>query len=60
MLTASVSGAYWYNPKVGTIRARVSDQGSQAATLAFYNLVNGSQETKLGNPSGGGGGGGGS
>jgi prepilin-type N-terminal cleavage/methylation domain-containing protein len=34
------AGAYWYNTADGVFRARVKDQGSSAATLAFYNRVN--------------------
>ena len=37
-----------YN-NTGVIRARVADMGSAAATLDFYNRVNHSAETDLGN-----------
>lgn len=49
------AGAYWYNVAEGTFRARVTDQGSEAATLEAYNQINGSNETDLGNYGGGGG-----
>lgn len=50
-----MGGAFWYNKARGHVRARVVDMGSAAATLDFYNLVNHSQETSLGNYAGGGG-----
>jgi len=53
VLTPGSGGAYWYNYAAGVIRARVADQGSEAATLAFYNEVNQCQETALGNYGGG-------
>ena len=56
VLKAGVGGAYWYNPLNGSFRARVTDQGSAAATIDFYNRVNFSDETGLGNYGGGGGG----
>jgi prepilin-type N-terminal cleavage/methylation domain-containing protein len=40
VLTPTSPGAYWYNAADGTFRARVKDQGSEAETLAFYELVN--------------------
>lgn len=55
VLTASMPGAFWYDPKTGIVRARVSDQGSSSATLDFYNRVNDSNESALGNYPGGGG-----
>ena len=55
VLKAGVGGAYWYNPLNGSFRARVTDQGSAAATIDFYNRVNSSDETDLGNYGGGGG-----
>jgi len=55
VLSASSAGAFWYNPTNGLVRARVASQGSDAATLAFYNDVNGSAEVNLGNGGGGGG-----
>lgn len=58
VMKAGVAGAYWYNKNTGDVRARVADMGSAAATLDFYNLVNQSNETSLGNYGGGGGGGG--
>jgi len=58
VLAAGVTGAYFYNNVEGTFQARVADKGTSAATLAFYNKVNGSSETDLGNYGGGGGGGG--
>ncbi|HNO78969.1 MAG TPA: type II secretion system protein [Phycisphaerae bacterium] len=57
VLKAGIGGAFWYNPAEGIVRARVADQGSSAATQAFYNEVNDSNEASLGNYSGGGGGG---
>jgi prepilin-type N-terminal cleavage/methylation domain-containing protein len=53
MLTSSMGGAFWYNRANGMFRARVANQGSSAATLDFYNLVNNSNETSLGNYTGG-------
>jgi len=50
------AGAYIYNSVEGTFNARVGDKGSAAATLDFYNKVNNSSETALGNYGGGGGG----
>ncbi|MEM1099605.1 MAG: prepilin-type N-terminal cleavage/methylation domain-containing protein [Planctomycetota bacterium] len=32
---------WWYNPNLGSVRARVSEQASDAETLALYNRVNG-------------------
>ncbi len=55
VLIASSAGAFWYNPTNGLVRARVTSQGSNAATLAFYNDVNRSAEVDLGNGGGGGG-----
>ena len=55
VLKAGVLGAYWYNPLNGSFRARVTDQGSAAATIDLYNRVNSSNETALGNYGGGGG-----
>ncbi len=54
VLKAGVAGAFWYNPTEGVIRARVADQGSSASTLIFYNEVNESSETNLGNYGSGG------
>ncbi|NOX59614.1 MAG: type II secretion system protein [Planctomycetes bacterium] len=53
VLVAGVAGAYWYNSTEGIIRARVKDQGTSASTLTFYNDVNDSNETTLGNYTGG-------
>lgn len=53
VLKAGVTGAFWYNPTEGVIRARVKDQGTSASTLTFYNDVNDSNETSLGNYTGG-------
>ncbi len=55
MLTASVAGAYWYNTQNGIVRARVSDQGTEALTVDFYNEVNGTNISSMGNYGGGGG-----
>lgn len=49
------AGAYYYNSQEGTFHARVGDKGSAAATLEFYNKVNNSSETALGNYGGAGG-----
>lgn len=40
-------GAYWYNPAVGIVRARVPALRTSAETLALYNLVNQAALTKL-------------
>ena len=55
VLKTGVGGAFWYNPTEGIIRSRVADQGSAISTLSFYNRVNRSNETGLGNYGGGGG-----
>lgn len=55
VLKADAVGAYFYNPIEGTFHARVADKGSAAATIDFYNRVNNSDETDLGNYGGGGG-----
>jgi prepilin-type N-terminal cleavage/methylation domain-containing protein len=39
--------AFWYNKDNGEFRARVPDQGSDALTLALYNLVNATSLTDL-------------
>lgn len=49
VLLTGVLGDFWYNPTEGVVRARVADQGSSASTLVFYNEVNESSETALGN-----------
>jgi prepilin-type N-terminal cleavage/methylation domain-containing protein len=54
VLKSGVPGAFWYNSADGAFRARVADQGSAAATLDFYNYVNQSNESDLGNYTGGG------
>ena len=54
VLKAGMSGAFWYNPTEGIIRARVRDQGALLPTLSFYNEVNDSSELGLGNYTGGG------
>ncbi len=56
MLKTGVAGAYWYNTQNGIVRARVSDQGTEALTADFYNEVNGTDITSMGNYGGGGGG----
>lgn len=56
VLNSGSSGAYWYNPTNGLVRALVSDQGSAAATIKAYNEINGTNETNLGNYGTGGGG----
>ncbi|MDA1054859.1 MAG: type II secretion system protein [Planctomycetota bacterium] len=55
---------YWYNSQNGEVRVRVGIVGTEAETLVFYNTVNGTSVTSLGNYSasskaGTGGGGGG-
>ena len=40
---------YWYNSQNGEVRARVGVVGTAAETLAFYNAVNGTSATSLGN-----------
>lgn len=40
---------YWYNSANGEVRVRVGPIGSEAQTLAFYNEVNGTDVTSLGN-----------
>ncbi len=57
VLKSGVNGHYWYNSATGQVRARVPDQGSSSSTLDYYNAVNQSTETNLGNYGGGGGGG---
>lgn len=56
VLKAGVGGAYWYNPDMGVVRARVRAASTAAQTLAEYNQINLSNETALGNYGGGGGG----
>lgn len=56
VLKSGVLGAYWYNPIEGTLQARVAAMSTEQATMDFYNRVNGSSETTLGNYTGGGGG----
>ncbi len=55
VLKAGAIGSYFYNSVEGTFHARVTDKGSSAATIDFYNKVNNSSETALGNYGGGGG-----
>ena len=61
MLSGSLD-LYWYNSANGEVRVRVGVVGSEAETLAFYNAVNGTSATTIGNyasgTKGGGGGGG--
>lgn len=40
---------YWYNSQNGEVRVRVGVVGTEAETLAFYNEVNGTNATSLGN-----------
>lgn len=56
VLITGIGGAFWYNPAEGIFRARVADQGTSSSTLTFYNQVNESSESALGNYAGGGGG----
>lgn len=39
--------AYWYNRDNGQVRARVADMGKASATIALYNVVNGTGVTAL-------------
>ena len=48
--------AFWYNRKLGIVRARVSLLASNADTLALYNSVNGTNAASLGAGTDGGGG----
>ena len=41
-------GAYWYNRNIGVVRARVPRGESDAETLKFYNQLNGSRLTDIG------------
>jgi type II secretory pathway pseudopilin PulG len=47
---------YWYNSANGVVRVRVAVVGSPTETLDFYNVINDSSATDLGNYGGGGGG----
>jgi len=48
------AGSFWYNTRLGIVRARVMPMGSNAETLALYNLVNGTTVGALSTaPSGG-------
>ncbi len=60
VLTGSLA-PYWYNSSNGEVRVRVGIVGTEAETLEFYNAVNGTNATALGNytPSSKGTGGGG-
>ncbi len=49
VLKAGVSGSYWYNWANGIVKARVIDVGTEAATIDFYNEVNGTDINDLGN-----------
>ena len=40
---------YWYNSQNGEVRARVGVVGTEAETLEFYNEVNGTNASSLGN-----------
>ena len=40
-------GAYWYNPVVGIVRARVPVLPTSGETIALYNLVNEAALTRL-------------
>jgi len=40
-------GAFWYNTRLGFVRARVPPLGSTAETLALYNLINGTKVSTL-------------
>lgn len=41
-------GAFWYNTRLGIVRARVPRMSSSAETVALYNLVNGTNASALG------------
>ncbi len=49
VLDGTAAGAFWYNAAEGIIRARVRARESEAATLAFYNEVNETSATDVGN-----------
>jgi hypothetical protein len=55
VLKSGAPAAYWYNPTNGVVRARVGSVGTADETLEFYNEVNDSAETALGNYSSAGG-----
>jgi len=40
IVTHAGQAGIWYNPNSGAVRARVIDQGTDLATLQFYNAVN--------------------
>lgn len=46
---AGIYAPYWYNSGNGEVRVRVGVVGSEAETLAFYNVVNSTNATSLGN-----------
>ncbi len=56
VLKSGVAGAFWYNSFNGIVRARVSDQGTEALTVIYYNEVNKTNISGMGNYGGGGGG----
>ncbi len=49
LLKAGVAGAFWYNQDNAAFRARVSDQGTAAETLVYYNFINDAAVASLGN-----------
>lgn len=48
VLSADAAGAFWYNAAEGIIRARVQARATESATLLFYNQVNESSATDVG------------
>lgn len=49
VLIGTAYAPYWYNSANGEVRVRVGVVGTEAETLAFYNTVNGTTATSLGN-----------
>ncbi|MCC7407661.1 MAG: hypothetical protein IT442_06290 [Phycisphaeraceae bacterium] len=47
ILAQSHQAGFWYNPTLKLFRARVPDQGSEAANLDLYNHINGCDLTSL-------------
>jgi hypothetical protein len=47
------TGVYWYNPKNGSFRALIPDQGDTDANLRLYNAVNSSALTTWDQTTGG-------
>jgi hypothetical protein len=49
VLIGTIYAPYWYNSANGEVRVRVGVVGTEAETLEFYNAVNGTTATSLGN-----------